>query len=78
MPTVPACEYISGLTFYVCFGSYAGFGARANSVAAVLTVGWVSFGVVTHDIEQVVSLAHHLLQEAEEGEDGELVIDLSD
>ena len=48
-----------GLTFYICFGKYAGFHFRANpktDYAFQLILGWVSLAIVTYDIEVVLSI----------------------
>lgn len=42
-----------GLSFYICFGKYAGFGLEGDirDRAFRLVLGWVSFGCLPVDIE---------------------------
>ncbi len=49
-----------GLSAYLCFGKYAGFHLPGrNSLSQnglVITLGWVSFGIVPIDIEVAVGM----------------------
>lgn len=76
--TIPISEYISGWTLYVCLGRYAAFDYRFNDTAWVVTLGAVSVGVVWLDVENLMAIAHYLIDEAETDENGRLTVNLSD
>lgn len=55
-----------GLTLYICFGKYDGFHFRANpkkDYAFQLILGWVSFAILTHDIEVVLDILQRRIYE---------------
>lgn len=40
-----------GITFYICFGRWAGFRAWANKSSVRIGLGFVSIAVVFYDVE---------------------------
>jgi hypothetical protein len=46
-------DLTQGLSFYLCFGKYAGFGiqGKIQELAFRIVLGWVSFGCFPIDIE---------------------------
>ena len=51
-----------GLTFYICFGSYGGFGINTDDLGFRVTLGFVSVAVVPRDIENLV---HNIKDQAD-------------
>lgn len=43
-----------GLTFYICFGKYGGFGFNKDGDSFRVCLGWVSFCVLFFDIESLL------------------------
>jgi len=57
---------MKGLTFYICFGRYGGFGYNKDGNSFRITLGWVSFCVMLLDIEVML---HKLVVVAQEVKD---------
>ena len=53
----------NGLTFYICFGKYAGLQFELNNDAFRIVLGWVSFAIMRADMEVVMDETDDILQE---------------
>lgn len=51
---------VKGLTVWICFGSYGGFHISISKIRTGITLGWVSFQILTMDCE---NLLYNLLKE---------------
>lgn len=59
-----------GVTFYACFGTYAGFGIkREPGFRYSLILGFVSLSVIFRDIEMWVPNLHAYMRELKEEND---------
>lgn len=57
VPTLP--RSLRGSALYVTVGAYRGFGVERGELSCRLRLGWLSVGVMWHDLEAVIATGAH-------------------
>jgi hypothetical protein len=52
-----------GLSFYICFGKFAGFHVEITNITFRVVLGWISFAILFADIEVMIDETIDALKE---------------